>query len=74
MWLMVVTDLFFLVSMKTSYHDRVRSVKMQISVLIYRNTLLSAARRELLGLGATASVLGTIRKLIKSQFLSTTVM
>ena len=47
---------------------------MQISVLVYRNTLLSAAHTELLGLGATASVLGTIRKLNKSQFLSTTVM
>lgn len=35
---------------------------MQISVLAYSNTPLSAACTELLGLGATARVLRTIRK------------
>lgn len=36
---------------------------MQTSDLVYGNTLLSAARTELLGLGATACALRTIRKL-----------
>lgn len=57
--------------MKTSYRD---CQKMQISVLVYQNAGLSAPRTELLGLGATAGAHGTIRKLNKSQFLSTTVM
>lgn len=48
---------------KASYCDCVRSVKVQTSDLVYGNTLLSAAHTELLGLGATACALRTIRKL-----------